>query len=164
MRIYNRSLTPAEVDALARQTQYESILAKPNKQRTAKEKQLLYAYWLESFDEDYQKSSQQLADYEREQNTLQARGTVAHVMQEKDQQAMAYVLFRGEYDKRRDEVSPGTPAVLPPFPKDAPKNRLGFAKWLLRPDHPLNRPRDRQPLLAGSVWHGDRQNRRAISA
>ena len=58
-------------------------------------------------------------------------------MQEKDQEAMAYVLFRGEYDKRRDPVSPGTPAVLPPFPKDAAKDRLGFAKWLLLPDHPL---------------------------
>ncbi len=137
LRIYERTLTPADVDALAGQSQYETILAKPNKDRTAKEKQLLYNYWLESFDADYQKSSQQLAGYEREQNDIQARGTVAHVMQEQDQEAMAYVLFRGEYDKRGDEVSPGTPAVLPAFPKDAPKNRLGFAKWLLLPEHPL---------------------------
>ncbi len=137
LRIYKCTLTPAEVDALARHSQYESILAKPNKQRTAKEKQQLFAYWLESLDEEYQKYSQELADYEREHNAIRARGTVAHVMQEKDRDAMAYVLFRGEYDKRRDEVSPGTPAVLPPFPKGAPTDRLGFAKWLLRPDHPL---------------------------
>jgi hypothetical protein len=26
---------------------------------------------------------------------------------------------------------------MPPFLADAPRNRLGFAKWLLRPDHPL---------------------------
>jgi hypothetical protein len=50
---------------------------------------------------------------------------------------MAFVLFRGEYDKRRDQVHPETPAVLPAFPADAPRNRLGFANWLLRPDHPL---------------------------
>jgi hypothetical protein len=34
-------------------------------------------------------------------------------------------------------VNPGTPAVFPPFPEDAPANRLGFAKWLLLPNHPL---------------------------
>ena len=29
---------------------------------------------------------------------------------------MAYILNRGEYDKRRDQVKPDTPAVLPPLP------------------------------------------------
>jgi hypothetical protein len=50
---------------------------------------------------------------------------------------MAYILARGEYDKRQDAVEPATPAALPPFPDAAPRNRLGFAKWLLEPDHPL---------------------------
>src|SRR5205807_7227078 len=49
----------------------------------------------------------------------------------------AYVLFRGDYDKRRDKVTAATPEALPPLPDDLPKNRLGFAKWLLRPEHPL---------------------------
>jgi hypothetical protein len=47
------------------------------------------------------------------------------------------ILFRGEYDKPREEVSAGTPAVLPPMPKNAPRNRLGLARWMVRPDHPL---------------------------
>ena len=34
-------------------------------------------------------------------------------------------------------MEPGVPAILPPWPKDAPKNRLGLAKWLLDPCHPL---------------------------
>jgi hypothetical protein len=50
---------------------------------------------------------------------------------------MAYVLFRGEYDKRRDPVKPVTPKALPPMPDDLPRNRLGLAQWLLRPEHPL---------------------------
>jgi len=29
-------------------------------------------------------------------------------------------------------VTPNTPAVFPPMPADYPKNRLGFAKWLVR--------------------------------
>jgi hypothetical protein len=49
----------------------------------------------------------------------------------------AYLLNRGEYDQRRDKLAANTPKSLPPFPRDLPKNRLGFAKWLLRPEHPL---------------------------
>ncbi len=58
-------------------------------------------------------------------------------MQEKGQMPMAYVLFRGDYDKRRDPVQPDTPKALPPFPAGFPRNRLGFARWLLLPEQPL---------------------------
>src|SRR5262249_30078381 len=47
------------------------------------------------------------------------------------------ILFRGEYDKRRDPVKPDTPAILPPLPPDLPHNRLGLAKWLLSAEQPL---------------------------
>lgn len=59
------------------------------------------------------------------------------VMREMAQPKKAFVLTRGEYDKRAEEVGPVTPTVLSPFPKGAPKNRLGYAQWLTAPDHPL---------------------------
>ena len=59
------------------------------------------------------------------------------VMREMDRPKVAYVLERGDYDKRGEPVSPGTPAVLPPFPETEPRNRLGLARWLTDPDHPL---------------------------
>jgi hypothetical protein len=49
----------------------------------------------------------------------------------------AYVLHRGEYDKRREPVNRGTPPVLPPLPQAAPNDRLGVARWLVDPSHPL---------------------------
>jgi hypothetical protein len=49
----------------------------------------------------------------------------------------AFVLFRGEYDKRRDEVSAGTPDCLPEMEGQLPHNRLGLAQWLVDPAHPL---------------------------
>jgi hypothetical protein len=58
-------------------------------------------------------------------------------MQERTTPPEAYVLFRGDYDKRREKVTPATPEALPPMPDDLPRNRLGFAQWLLRPEHPL---------------------------
>jgi Protein of unknown function (DUF1553)/Protein of unknown function (DUF1549)/Concanavalin A-like lectin/glucanases superfamily/Planctomycete cytochrome C len=59
------------------------------------------------------------------------------VMQELPTPKKAYLLTRGEYDKRTEEVGPVTPAFLSPFPKDAPLNRLGYAQWLTAPNHPL---------------------------
>jgi hypothetical protein len=59
------------------------------------------------------------------------------VMKELPQPKKTYVLTRGEYDKRGEEVGPTSPASLSPFPKGAPKNRLGYAQWLIAPDHPL---------------------------
>ena len=47
------------------------------------------------------------------------------------------ILDRGNYLTPREDVSAGSPAFLPPMPADAPKNRLGFARWLFLPDHPL---------------------------
>ena len=59
------------------------------------------------------------------------------VMQELPQPKKAYILTRGEYDKRAEEVGPATPAFLPPMPANAPRNRLGYAQWLTAPNHPL---------------------------
>ena len=71
-----------------------------------------------------------LTGLEQEEATLKSRGTIAHVMAERSDPAMAYVLYRGDYDKRRDPVQPETPDMLPPMPAELPKTRLGFAQWL----------------------------------
>lgn len=102
-----------------------------------KDKEELLAWYLEAKDAAYRERTTLLANLENEKKAIETRGTIAHVMQEKAEPAKAFVLFRGEYDKRRDEVTPNTPKVLPPFAADAPRNRLGLAQWLLAPEHPL---------------------------
>jgi hypothetical protein len=62
------------------------------------------------------------------------------VMEELPVPRPTYVLARGRYDApKTDEtrVTRTTPAVLPPFPADAPRDRLGLAQWLTHQDHPL---------------------------
>src|SRR5262249_31607694 len=49
----------------------------------------------------------------------------------------AFLLKRGLYDQKGEQVQRLTPAILPPFAKDLPNNRLGLAKWLTSPQHPL---------------------------
>jgi hypothetical protein len=44
---------------------------------------------------------------------------------------------RGEFLQPGEKVLAGTPAFLPPFPKGAPRNRLGFARWLVSAENPL---------------------------
>ena len=48
-----------------------------------------------------------------------------------------FILKRGEYNMPGEKVEANVPAVFPPLPADAPRNRLGLAKWLTDPSHPL---------------------------
>jgi len=137
LRLYRRELPPADVRRLARLSRISDIAAKPTADRTAAETKEVYEFWLGEYDVPFRTLTRELASLERERNDIQARGTIAHVMNEDDDPAMAYVLFRGEYDQRRDEVRPDTPAVFPAFPNELPRDRLGFAQWLLLDDHPL---------------------------
>ena len=137
LRLYDRAVSPIEVDQIAKTTRAAWLAGKPAEKRTDPERNELFDWWLSSLDAPYQELAGQLAPLEAEQTAIRSRGTVAHVMQERSADAMAYVLFRGEYDERRDAVKPGTPAALPPMPAELPVDRLGLAQWLLRPEHPL---------------------------
>jgi hypothetical protein len=137
VRLYSRLLQPGEVAALPNAQKYGGILAKPAGERSDTEKNALYDWWLPVNDQPWKDASAKVTLLEQEQSVIKSRGAVTHVMHDKGGEAMAHVLFRGEYDKRRDPVKAATPASLPAMPGDLPKNRLGLARWLLRPEHPL---------------------------
>lgn len=48
-----------------------------------------------------------------------------------------WVFERGNWLVHGEEVSPDVPEVLNDWPDDLPRNRLGFAKWLMHEDNPL---------------------------
>jgi hypothetical protein len=136
-RVYGRALASAEIEQLTRTPQAVELLAKPADKRSPQEVNDLFDWWLVTRDAPYREVTSQIAATQQEEVSIRASGTIAHVMNEKSEEAMAYILFRGEYDKRRDPVKPKTPEMLPPMSADLPQNRLGFAQWLLRADHPL---------------------------
>ncbi|HMJ91009.1 MAG TPA: DUF1553 domain-containing protein, partial [Candidatus Acidoferrum sp.] len=144
-RIYNRALTAIEVTALAR----DSGAAVPvggGRKETGPEGRwtiaggtppLLFDFF---FAAQFAPAQQLVADLHNlrdEQRKFIDPIPEAMVMEEMPQPKRAFILKRGAYDSPGDEVSADTPKVLPPFPKDAPRNRLGLAQWLLQPDHPL---------------------------
>ena len=83
-----------------------------------------------------------------EAKTIARRGAVSLVMEERaDAKPHAWVLFRGAYDQRREEVEAGTPSILPPMTSSMPRNRLGLAQWLFTEEHPLT-----SRLAANRMW------------
>lgn len=137
VRIYGRVLPSGDVERLARGGRALWLVSKPKADRSVGESAELLGWFLADHDPKFQTLSGEIAKAEGRQTALKNRGTIAHVMQEKGESAMAYILYRGDYDKRRDPVKPSTPRALPPMADDLPKNRLGLARWLLRPEHPL---------------------------
>src|SRR5262249_55074616 len=120
LRIYGRVLPAKEISQIMKGTRAASLAAKPADKRTVPETNELYDYWLLTQDKPYELLVAKQTELETQQNEIKARGTVAHVMTERTTPAIAHILSRGEYDKRRDQVSAKTPSVLPPMPADEP--------------------------------------------
>jgi cytochrome c553 len=137
LRIYGRTLPAQEVVQLAKASRAAWLAAKPAASRTKPESDELFAWWLGSADKSSSELAGKVSALEQEEAGMKSRGTIAHVMHDRGDKPEAFILYRGEYDKRRDRVTPGTPAMLPPMPADLPRDRLGLARWLMRPENPL---------------------------
>ncbi len=136
LRLYDRGLSAVEAQQLGGSQRTADLLSKPADKRTPQETEELFTWWLVSRDSKYKDLANENRKLQAEEDAIRARGTVAHISVEKKTAPEAYILKRGDYDKRGEKVGPNTPSALPPF-KDLPPNRLGFAQWLLRPENPL---------------------------
>ena len=137
VRIYNSALSVGDFDIIRSVTRLVHLLSIPIETRSEKETEEVYTWYLRTQDPDSIAFTKKIATLDSEQKQIESRGTIAHVMSEKQETAKAFVLLRGDYDKRSDEVSAQTPTVLPPMEPELPSNRLGLAKWLVNPQHPL---------------------------
>ncbi|MDX2043604.1 MAG: PSD1 and planctomycete cytochrome C domain-containing protein [Acidobacteriota bacterium] len=57
------------------------------------------------------------------------------------------IFRRGDWKRPTDSVTPNTPAVLPSFPADAPRNRLGLANWIVAKENPLT-----SRVIVNRIW------------
>ena len=129
-RIFVRALTPLEIqECYEPGTLANTIQSKSNFDAISD--------YLTDIEIDVLTHRKQLQNLYKDRNKLLEKGAEIMVMQESLQPKQAYVLTRGEYDKRAEPVEATTPNILPSFPSTFPRNRLGLAQWLLDPDHPL---------------------------
>ncbi|MFO1483704.1 MAG: PSD1 and planctomycete cytochrome C domain-containing protein [Verrucomicrobiaceae bacterium] len=74
---------------------------------------------------------------ESKKKTLEDVIPATFIMADLPQQRESFIMERGQYDKPKDKVTHGTPAVFPPLPKQDKYTRMDLAKWLVSPQHPL---------------------------
>jgi len=140
LRIYDRFLTHDEILVLNDEFKLRKALALDAdwKDLAAEQKAMLARYRANTLDREYRRISREFAATQTRRDYIHSRSTTTLVMEERsDDIPKAWVLNRGEYDQRREEVRADVPEALPPLPEGAPRNRLGFAKWLVDPKHPL---------------------------
>lgn len=140
-RVFTRVLSGLEVlqafDPEAAKGFVTEWREKRNQPEGEKLDERMFEYYLGAVDPEWTKYLSSLVEKRGELYTLEGGIKEIMAMRELPEAKPAYVLFRGEYDQRRDEVRAGTPAALSAFPEGEPRNRLGLARWLTAPDHPL---------------------------
>lgn len=113
------------------------LLSKPAAERDENQRAAVAKYFREHVSKIAKTLRDKLTAVQAQQTEMEKQIPAAMVMQEMDKPRETFVLMRGAYDKPGEKVTANVPAVLPPLPKDAPANRLGLAKWLVDPQHPL---------------------------
>ncbi len=138
LRIYNRRLSSKEVKTLAQVIPIREAIALAADKRSKEQNEAMFDYWITTRDQSYTGLVAKHEALKSERDAIRERNPVTHVQREKkDSMPMANILFRGQYDKKKDLVDAATPAVLHAMPKGAPTNRLGLAKWINSPENPL---------------------------
>jgi len=127
----SRSLTP--------------LLRKPEKERTEDEKKSIERQLREHFDAKVKaglvKDLPEVARYEQDRKAFEdykgdrlPRAMVMSDAKPRDTK----ILDRGDYlSPKGEKIDFSPPAFLPPLPEGFPRNRLGLARWLFLPEHPL---------------------------
>lgn len=114
------------------------IITKPIDQRTQAESRQIRDWWLMTQGPaEVKKVLLRLQELEKQRDQLSTGYPATMVMNELPEPRKTHVLIRGEYDKPGEQVHSATPEALPPMPAGFPRNRLGLAKWLVMPNHPL---------------------------
>ena len=121
-------------------------LKKPADQRTAEEQAALAAHF-ERIDE---KTAPLLAQVKAFETKLPAKPEMdVRVIKERSgDRRVTHVFRRGEFKDHLDEVTTGTPSVLPPIKQRGEEgDRLDLARWLVSGENPLP-PR----VVANEIW------------
>ena len=136
-RLFDREMSSAEAKQLYNRKHLSNLLAKHEADLTADERsELLEHFLITSSPAAREIREKLLAARTLWNDTMDGLPDIA-VMREMPEPRPTFVLKRGVYDSHGERVFPDTPDALTPFPKDAPRNRLGLAQWFTTPDHPL---------------------------
>jgi hypothetical protein len=136
LRIFKRALAPLEVAALGDPAAWTAALADRAGRRAE-----LKEVWLGAIDPAHREARAALQKARAAVIAAENGVLEIPVMRETREPRPAHLLARGAYDAPRSKENEVTrdvfSQILIPFPPDAPRNRLGLARWLTDPRHPL---------------------------
>ncbi len=107
--------------------------------RSDDERALLRAHYRRAHQEGFASSERELKEAREKVGAIERRAVSVSVMDQlpEERRRETCVLARGDYQVRRQPVTPGTPSFLPPLAQADAADRLALARWLTRPDPPL---------------------------
>ncbi len=139
---------PMKVSLVGEQSAPSKLPEEENKlSPSERRKKVLREYYRSHIDPVGRIIAEELSKLKDEEKLVKARLPQTLVMEELEKPRPAYIFKRGLYKNRGEDVHPATPAVLPPMPKGAPRNRLGLARWLVSGQHPLT-----ARVLVNRIW------------
>lgn len=122
-RLYDQTLSPAAVKSLA--SEATTFTPDPD-------------HFLTHHDAPARELQAKLSAKRKELGALVEKIPEIMVMEEYEGETRkTHLLERGSYLNPGEIMVPATPAFLPAMPAEAPKNRLGLARWTTSPDNPL---------------------------
>jgi hypothetical protein len=142
VRIHDNCLTPEDVAIIASTETINDIATLPIEKRTPAQAAKIQRYFQEKHaPEAIRQARERLLALTRKRQLLIESLPTTMVMEEMAKPRDAFVLIRGEYDKRGEKVAPGLPAIFGQVKTHGPLsvglNRLDFTRWLVSPSHPL---------------------------
>ncbi len=137
-RVFKRELTGGEVAQIHDGESLAKLLAKPADALGQTERDTLREYFLATSNESHDAQLSKLrASRARVTKLLDGKVEIMVMEEMPLNPRSTFVLKRGVYSAPGERVGAATPRSLSPFPKGAPSNRLGLAKWLVDPKNPL---------------------------
>ena len=137
IKVFDSELSNIEIMNLINSEELNSLVNKNPNNLSTRDEKLLYQFYtkniLKNTQQNYNKLAQLRKSYADSVENIQE----LMVMKETPNPVKTYLLNRGVYDDRGEEVFPNTPEALLAMPDDYEKNRLGLAKWLFDKKHPL---------------------------
>lgn len=138
LRILQRAFNNQEIADWFQAERIRGVVESPASSRGWRETDALLDYYIEHFaDEAAIEARKTLQAAQREEEAFRESIPTTLVMEEMPQPRTTHVLLRGIYNQPGDVVNADVPAAISAWPENAPRNRLGFAHWLMANENPL---------------------------
>jgi hypothetical protein len=94
-------------------------------------------HWLLTQSDEYRRLLDELQQHRDAENDLVSQVRQIMAMEEQSCRRPTFILARGAYDAPTEAVSPAVPEAIFAWAEETPRDRLGFAQWMVDPRNPL---------------------------